>query len=274
MRTTDWVWLILLLVWPAVAWPQVVMPGSLPEGPFADDECVACHADHDAQRMETQREGPHRAIGCSACHGGRHGNLSAARADATCVTCHEGAEVASHENSKHGVLLRIEPPDWSAPLQRGRYRAPGCAYCHLHDGDHGDRMDLARGTDRVAWVCGGCHSPRFAMTQLTAGQRLVAVADLKLREAEGIANCLAGGESELDELMSSARHHARNVRLGAGHQSPDYQWWYGQPALDGDLIRLRDRVVSARRTVSSTSGSTDNTVNIQPGKRKGPDPDC
>ena len=38
----------------------------------------------------------------------------------------------------------------------------------------------------------------------------------------------------------------RNLRLGAGHQSPDYQWWHGQPALDGDLIRIRNAVSRAR----------------------------
>jgi hypothetical protein len=32
-----------------------------------------------------------------------------------------------------------------------------------------------------------------------------------------------------------------------GHQSPDYQWWHGQPALDGDLIRIRDAMDEARR---------------------------
>jgi hypothetical protein len=41
------------------------------------------------------------------------------------------------------------------------------------------------------------------------------------------------------------------VRLGAGHQSPDYQWWHGQPALDGDLIRLRDGVAQATRSYPS-----------------------
>jgi hypothetical protein len=43
------------------------------------------------------------------------------------------------------------------------------------------------------------------------------------------------------------------VRLGAGHQSPDYQWWHGQPALDGDLIRLRAAVAQAERDLASGS---------------------
>jgi len=33
--------------------------------------------------------------------------------------------------------------------------------------------------------------------------------------------------------------HLKNVYLGVGHQSPDYQWWHGQPALDGDLLRIK-----------------------------------
>jgi hypothetical protein len=33
--------------------------------------------------------------------------------------------------------------------------------------------------------------------------------------------------------------HLNNLYLGIGHQSPDYQWWHGQPALDGDLLRIR-----------------------------------
>jgi hypothetical protein len=54
------------------------------------------------------------------------------------------------------------------------------------------------------------------------------------------------------ELSSVARHLA-NVRLGAGHQSPDYQWWHGQPALDGDLIRRREVVARAAREETGMS---------------------
>lgn len=31
--------------------------------------------------------------------------------------------------------------------------------------------------------------------------------------------------------------HLKNVCLGVGHQSPDYQWWHGQPALDMPRIK-------------------------------------
>jgi len=50
-------------------------------------------------------------------------------------------------------------------------------------------------------------------------------------------------------------HHLKNVRLGVGHQSPDYQWWHGQPALDGDLIRIRDRIAESRRRRALNAGA-------------------
>jgi hypothetical protein len=131
-------------------------------------------------------------------------------------------------------------------------------------------MDPARGREQAAWVCGGCHAPRFAMTQLEAGARLVAVAELKRLEAEAIASCLPADDPQRAALLAQVDGHLRNVRLGAGHQSPDYQWWYGQPALDGDLIRLRDRVEQWRRgSVPGADGATDATA-----ARPGPDRAC
>jgi hypothetical protein len=55
------------------------------------------------------------------------------------------------------------------------------------------------------------------------------------------------GAAAVANLLEATERHLRNVRLGAGHQSPDYQWWQGQPALDGDLIRLRGAVAQALR---------------------------
>ncbi len=40
-------------------------------------------------------------------------------------------------------------------------------------------------------------------------------------------------------LDTMHRQTLRNLRLGIGHQSPDYQWWYGHAALDGDLLRIK-----------------------------------
>lgn len=149
--------------------------------------------------------------------------------------------------SKHGVLVRIGRTDWTKPLRRGQHRAPGCAYCHLHDGDHGDTMDPARGSAVRDWICTGCHAPRYVREQLAAGERLVDVARLKRAEAQGIAERHPAGSAALAGLLDAADRHLMNVRLGAGHQSPDYQWWHGQPALDGDLIRLRAAVARTLR---------------------------
>ena len=227
----------------------------VPAGPFSQVECVDCHSVRDAALVAQWRAGAHgETADCVACHGDRHGALAAARAGAACSGCHDGAVAHSYATSKHGVLVRIGRPDWTQPLERGRHRSPGCAYCHLHDGDHGDTMDASRGAEVREWVCGGCHAPRYVREQLDAGERLTAIAELKVAEAKQIAARHPAGSDALGDLLASAREHLRNVRLGAGHQSPDYQWWHGQPALDGDLIRLRDAVARASRGgVSGTS---------------------
>jgi len=92
------------------------------------------------------RAGPHGATAdCVACHGERHGALPAARTDGACTGATMAPSRPATRPSKHGVLVRIGRPDWTQPLERGRHRAPGCAYCHLHDRDHGDAMDASAG---------------------------------------------------------------------------------------------------------------------------------
>ena len=49
------------------------------------------------------------------------------------------------------------------------------------------------------------------------------------------------------KIMEKMQQHLRNVYLGAGHQSPDYQWWHGQPALDGDLLRIKGLISELHR---------------------------
>ena len=97
------------------------------------------------------------------------------------------------------------------------------------------------------WVCGACHAPRYVTEQLIAGDRSLEVARLKVREAEGLAARHPEGAAAAPNLLKSVGRHLANVRLGAGHQSPDYLWWQGQAALDGDLIGLRDAAEKARR---------------------------
>jgi hypothetical protein len=75
---------------------------------------------------------------------------------------------------------------------------------------------------------------------------------MKLREAYDVVarqrETLAPPDrAALDALFGGMQTHARNVRLGAGHQSPDYQWWHGQPALDGDLLRIKGLIGDRER---------------------------
>lgn len=228
--------LLLLVAAAAVA--------EAPPGRFSERECRDCHAEHDTTLIEQWRSGPHAGTaGCVECHGVEHGALAEARADAVCVACHQGPASHSYATSKHGVRNRLDPAPREAPLERGRYRAPGCAYCHLHGGDHGD----SAAGERLALICGGCHAPRYVRRQLESGERLLAVGALKRREAIEVAERHPRGRGALAETLKQVERHIRNLRLGAGHQSPDYQWWHGQPALDGDLIRLRERVAEALR---------------------------
>lgn len=227
---------------------------STPAGPFTQAECLGCHSERDAALVGAWRSGPHTGITCVDCHGASHGELPAARSDATCTQCH-GDEVAhSYSTSKHGVLVRLEGPSWHKALERGNYRAPGCAYCHLHAGDHGDGMDGARGPAVREWVCSGCHAPRFVADQFKAGEELLSIGQLKAHEAEAIARRHPQGTDAVADLLQDVQRHLHNLRLGAGHQSPDYQWWHGQPALDGDLIRLREAVEQERRAGMAANG--------------------
>ena len=75
---------------------------------------------------------------------------------------------------------------------------------------------------------------------------------MKLREARTVMTGYQGAlpaedRRELDTLFIGMQAHGRNVRLGTGHQSPDYQWWHGQPALDGDLLRIKGIIAEHER---------------------------
>ena len=102
-------------------------------------------------------------------------------------------------------------------------------------------MASNRGPEVRQWVCSGCHSPRYIREQFANGKRQLAIADLKLKEGESLISSATDAQHDiLSKLRQDLNRHRENVLLGAGHQSPDYQWWHGQPALDGDLIRIRD----------------------------------
>ena len=231
---------LLALLWTLSAYGDE----TIPRGPFSQAECLQCHADQSPELVDQWRDGPHGGTPCVACHRDRHGRLPAARRDAACSGCHGGVVEHSYASSKHGVIVILQQKrkGWPEPLERGNYRAPGCAYCHQYAGDHGDTMDAARGRHVREWVCSGCHAPRYVADQFAAGEQLLEIGRLKAAEAAAIAIRHPRGPAALAEPMEQVGRHLRNLRLGAGHQSPDYQWWHGQPALDGDLIRIRDAV--------------------------------
>ncbi|MCP3868904.1 MAG: hypothetical protein GY703_12565 [Gammaproteobacteria bacterium] len=229
---------------------HAVLAGDLlNDGPFTDKECVNCHVEREPeliQQWRTGAHGPESGLVCSSCHGDRHrGSAEKARQNNTCSSCHQGSASHSYATSKHGVIVILESTEqnWKKPLKTGSYRAPGCSYCHLHDGDHDDTMTTDRGPELRHWVCSGCHGPRYVREQFANAKRQLEIADLKLAEGEELIGDVDNGQNEmLLKLRKRLIHHRKNVLYGVGHQSPDYQWWLGQPALDGDLIRIRDAI--------------------------------
>jgi len=246
-----YLWLIGLLC-PAVF--SVLADEVIPPGPFEDAECISCHTERNPELLRQWRQDPHSTAlgtGCSTCHGDRHrGAAETARRDQSCTGCHAGPVSHSYATSKHGVITRLESNrrDWRLPLQGDNYRTPGCSYCHYYDASHRNTMDPAAGPGEVReWICTKCHSPRYTNEQFAAGQRQLEIADLKVTEGLALIASVRNGKPEkLATLEKALTHHRRNVLLGVGHQSPDYQWWHGQPALDGDLIRIRDVLVRFR----------------------------
>lgn len=150
--------------------------------------------------------------------------------DPECVACHgpDSPEVQGWRLSKHGVLVRISTPG----------RAPGCVDCH------GAEAHRPANPEAMREVCGKCHSPRYLDTLAANGRRMVAVGEMKQREALALlAQARRRFPAERLQAMEDHYHHLqthlRNIRLGVGHQSPDHQWWHGHPALDGDLLRIK-----------------------------------
>ncbi|MES9855412.1 MAG: multiheme c-type cytochrome [Sedimenticola sp.] len=250
-QASTMVWLLGILT--LVAHPALAEAPVAP-GPFTDSECVNCHTQRDPELIRQWRDGPHApasAVGCSSCHGDHHSESNEkARKEQRCTGCHQGPASHSYTTSKHGVINRLgeEKEDWSKPLKRGNYRAPTCSYCHLHNRDHGDTMATHPTPEVRQWICMGCHSPRYVRELFASGERQLAIADLKLTEGEQLIASAADSQTEaLSKLRQHLNIHRKNVLYGVGHQSPDYQWWHGQPALDGDLIRIRDVISQSRQ---------------------------
>jgi len=242
-----------------------------PHGPVEAAQCVACHAAVQPVLVQAWRDSGHGAggVSCLACHGAVHDGAAQARRDDTCMGCHGGAQAPvahSYATSKHGVIVKLEAPhrDWTQPLRAANYRAPGCAYCHFHQGGHDTARILTpadadtasavaqRARDNVNAVCYDCHAPRYVARLNEGGARMLDIARMKQREAQALIEAARDGHADTElaaamRLLARMQRHVTNVRLGTGHQSPDYQWWHGQAALDGDLLRIKGELSRLQR---------------------------
>jgi hypothetical protein len=256
---------------------MAIAGGQSPEGEFENSACLECHQQQNPELVAAWQSSAHSmkedVATCVACHGNSHEKAAArARRDATCIDCHGGKKapaVHSYTTSKHGILTRLEQKDWDweRPLESANYRAPGCAYCHMHSGNHGVgtvirawQPEQAVGADErervqdiMRAVCQDCHAPRYVTTLFDTGERMLDIARMKVREAAVLMAKARGSyqpatlEDAEKQILEMKARHLKNVYLGIAHQSPDYQWWHGQAALDGDLIRIRGVIDQARR---------------------------
>lgn len=259
----------------ALGWVQVSAQGTV-EAVALDNtgnagDCLACHQVKTPALVQAWRDSVHSrtqpVADCVSCHGQQHsGSLARARQDQTCLHCHgeDTPLVHSYRTSKHGVIVRLEHlnADRQQPLQGANYRAPGCAYCHLYGGNHAvgqtvraDKMDSQAGAtllNSLRPVCQNCHSSRYIKTLFDNGEAMLELGRMKLREAQPLMaearlkftpQQLVKAEAAYREM----HQHLRNVGLGVGHQSPDYQWWHGHPALDGDLLRIKGALAELLR---------------------------
>jgi len=253
---------------------------TIPDGSFENAACISCHEKHDNELVRAWRVSVHGkdkpTVDCIACHGDSHNGAAVkARQDETCTGCHGGRDeptVHSYASSKHGLILRLEKKewDWTQPLAQANYRTPGCAYCHMHAGEHNVSASV-RGTDLLREnskeiksvqdatrrVCQDCHAPRYLSRLFENGEKMLAIARMKVREAKNLL-LQVQEQYTLEELDAAAKQykkmqsvHLKNVYLGIAHQSPDYQWWYGQPALDGDLLRIKGAISELIRIKSA-----------------------
>jgi hypothetical protein len=232
-----------------------------------NSECIQCHQKQNNSLIKKWQNSAHAStdpvVDCVSCHGKLHKDMVInSRRDETCIECHGGKKdpvVHSYSSSKHGTLMQLEKNsyDWSRTFELANYRAPGCGYCHMHQSNHDVsatvRHDLMNDQgieevqDETRAVCQDCHSPRYITDLFTNGESMLEIARKKVRETEDIIKQAANSFTDA-ELMPAKiqfkkmQKHLRNVYLGIGHQSPDYQWWHGQPALDGDLLRIKDSI--------------------------------
>jgi len=255
-----------------VSLPTQALNDVSPTGIYDNNACVECHDKNNPDLVNDWRTSSHASTqpvtDCIACHGNLHKDTaSTSRQDSACISCHGGKTdpaVHSYTTSKHGAIMQMEQTtyDWQQALANANYRAPGCSYCHLHEGDHNvNRMlrdklvrqnNMADTQLLTQKVCQDCHAPRYITQLLDNGENMLEIALKKVNEADAFITqaSVTFNEHELmpaKQIMKKMQQHLRNVYLGAAHQSPDYQWWHGQPALDGDLLRIKGLIGKLHR---------------------------
>ncbi len=235
-------------------------------------DCMSCHEKQNSALIKDWQSSVHATadpvVNCVSCHGQLHNDIAGqVRRDETCIDCHGGKKdpvVHSYSSSKHGTLMQLEKNtyDWSQSFELAKYRAPGCGYCHMHNNNHDvsitvrqnlmSSLEVEKVHDNTRAVCQDCHSPRYITRLFENGEAMLEIARKKVREANALIE--QAGKVFSDAELAPARnqfekmqHHFKNVHLGVGHQSPDYQWWHGQPALDGDLLRIKDNIGELHR---------------------------
>lgn len=246
----------------------LIQAAERPDGPVEDAQCVSCHTEVQPALVQAWRASGHGVAkaSCVSCHGALHDGGMRARQGAACIDCHGGDKapaVHSYATSKHGIIAKLEGADWdwTQPLRAANFRTPNCAYCHMHAGEHDTRRLIAKDSDPAAIerasdaakaVCYDCHAPRYIGHQDEAGARMLEIARMKGREGDALMRDAGELYPDADlveaiRLLALMQTHVTNVRLGIAHQSPDYQWWHGQPALDGDLLRIKGELSRLRR---------------------------
>jgi hypothetical protein len=246
--------------------------GEAVQGDFSHEECIACHQATEPQLVADWQQSVHATSEpvalCTSCHGRDHqGAAARSRRNDSCVDCHGGATspvVHSYTTSKHGIIMQLEQKnyDWNQPLREANYRAPGCAYCHLHNGNHltakAEVLKPAEADmDRITTSCLNCHAISYINRLNDNAASMIEIARMKVREARQLLAEYANehhapADAQLTSLMQAMEKHLRNVYLGAFHQSPDYQWWHGQPALDGDLLRIKGIISNRQQNKGDT----------------------